>query len=390
MPRFCGKCGAALTKSAAFCSRCGAASNGEESNPPRSRFASLFRPSPPVHRTEHVIIHRKEAPRTSAFSIIGVLVIVILIWAALRDDTKPQSAPSPSPTPPNASPTSPAIHSRRPGEEFSVGYWTYICYGASWKSGLAFPSGEIKAPDAKFLVVDLSISNHDRTSSTFPLPKLIDAQGREYDETSEAALMPGAFDPLKQLNPGVSSRGYVIFDVPQGNYSLRVSGGFESSEYGTIDLADAHDQAQSDEQAQKPSPAIAVIPPETGETITDADPNLELKFNSGTRLIIHLISTAVQPNGSSSFRGKLLLPITSSSGVMLDQSTEVVGEEMPGNGTTIMSVKRLTVAAADYELAVEESDLSKQAGTGTAIELKQGETVEMFLATDSTYKRKAS
>jgi hypothetical protein len=93
-----------------------------------------------------------------------------------------------------------------------------------------------EAPDAAFLVLDLSITNNDRSASILPPLKLIDAQGREYDESDKGILMPGRFDTLKKLNPGVSSRGYVVFDAPQGAYLLKVPGGFESSQYALIGL----------------------------------------------------------------------------------------------------------------------------------------------------------
>jgi hypothetical protein len=49
--------------------------------------------------------------------------------------------------------------------------------------------------------------------------------------------MTGVFDTFKELNPGVSSRGYVVFDVPYGQYSLQLSGGFESGERAFVELS---------------------------------------------------------------------------------------------------------------------------------------------------------
>jgi hypothetical protein len=112
--------------------------------------------------------------------------------------------------------------------------------------------GRAEMPDAKFLVVDLYIRNNDRTASTFPPVKLVDAQGREYDQSSKGTFMPGVFDSFKQLNPGVSSRGYVVFDVPSGQYLLLLSGGFESGEHTLVDLSPA---PQGGETTSKPSPA---------------------------------------------------------------------------------------------------------------------------------------
>jgi len=52
----------------------------------------------------------------------------------------------------------------------------------------------------------------------------------------KAVFMDNSFGILKRLNPGVSSRGYVVFDVPTGKYALKVSGGFASGDSALIDL----------------------------------------------------------------------------------------------------------------------------------------------------------
>jgi hypothetical protein len=67
--------------------------------------------------------------------------------------------------------------------------------------------------------------------------KLVDSQGREFDESSKGIFLNGAFGALKKLNPGVSSRGLVVFDVPSGEYTLKVSGGIESGDSALIVLA---------------------------------------------------------------------------------------------------------------------------------------------------------
>lgn len=94
-----------------------------------------------------------------------------------------------------------------------------------------------------FFVVDLLVRNNDRTASTLPPLKLVDTQGREYDESS--TLMPGSFSPFKKLNPTVSSQGYVVFDAPRGTYKLKLSGGYESGETALINLATANQAPQA-------------------------------------------------------------------------------------------------------------------------------------------------
>ena len=68
----------------------------------------------------------------------------------------------------------------------------------------------------------------DKTAISPPPVKLVDSDDREYDESSKGIIMQNSIGILKSLNPGVSSRGYVVFDVPAGKYALKVSGGFTS------------------------------------------------------------------------------------------------------------------------------------------------------------------
>jgi hypothetical protein len=50
----------------------------------------------------------------------------------------------------------------------------------------------------------------------------------------------GFFSPLQKLNPGVSKRGLMAFDVPRGReYSLQVSGGFKSRDHAIVTLSDS-------------------------------------------------------------------------------------------------------------------------------------------------------
>jgi len=64
----------------------------------------------------------------------------------------------------------------------------------------------------------------------------VDAAGREYDESSKGIFLDDSFGMLKNLNPGVTSRGNVVFDVPRGKYELKVAGGFTSGKSELIDL----------------------------------------------------------------------------------------------------------------------------------------------------------
>ena len=206
---FCDKCGTALADRSAFCRSCGAAVAT------RAVAVPSALPLPTKRRTVK--------PR----KVIGAAVAVLfLMWViiSLHDSPHP-SSPAVNGSGPSASETAPEqsqhldsksveVIKHKIGDSFSVGYWTYVCNGARWQQIV----GSVYSPeyaDASFLVVDLTIQNNDKTSSTLPPIKLIDAQGREYDESSKGIFMEHSFGMMKDLNPGVSSRGLVVFDVPR-------------------------------------------------------------------------------------------------------------------------------------------------------------------------------
>ncbi len=123
------------------------------------------------------------------------------------------------------------------GDTVKVGYWTYRCNRAGRVPFVGHSQYDLERADATFIAVDLTIENNDRTPSTFPPPKLIDSEGREYEESSKAFMLEGAFNIWKKLNPDVSSRGLILFDVPDGRkYTLVLSGGFRSRQTALIDL----------------------------------------------------------------------------------------------------------------------------------------------------------
>jgi hypothetical protein len=67
-------------------------------------------------------------------------------------------------------------------------------------------------------------------------------------------LKGGSFSAFKELNPGVSATGAVVFDVPKsGTYSLKVSGGYEAGTYALIDLSEKSAPTREMQQDSAPT-----------------------------------------------------------------------------------------------------------------------------------------
>lgn len=120
-------------------------------------------------------------------------------------------------------------------DSVTVGYWSYRVNGIKWANSVG-PDMIRETADAKFLIVSMTVRNNDKTSSTLPPVKLVDAQGREFDESSKGMMFENTFGPIKQLNLTVPSTGIVLFDVPQGKYWAVVSGGLTSGQSAKVEL----------------------------------------------------------------------------------------------------------------------------------------------------------
>jgi RNA polymerase subunit RPABC4/transcription elongation factor Spt4 len=92
-----------------------------------------------------------------------------------------------------------------------------------------------------FKVIKLSITNNQKDAITVDSNsfKLYDSQNREYTASSEAFLamesstnpkMPSFF--LKQLNPGITTEGYIAYDVPADakGFVMKAHGGVLGTE----------------------------------------------------------------------------------------------------------------------------------------------------------------
>jgi hypothetical protein len=215
---FCRNCGARLEQQEQFCASCGAPA-----------YSGTLATGPAVGAAKTVATG-KTRPWQYVVMAVGLLLLMRMCTAFI-------GGPATTPTPAPNSSTQPAELRHRPGQDVFVGYWAYRCVSARWQNSIGSEYAA-QHPDARFLVVDLAIRNNDRTASTLPPVKLVDREGREYDESSKGIFMDGSFGMLKSLNPGVSSRGYVVFDVPplSEGYVLKVSGGFGSGGSAMIDL----------------------------------------------------------------------------------------------------------------------------------------------------------
>ena len=127
--------------------------------------------------------------------------------------------------------------------------------------------------------------------------------------------------------------------------------------------------------------------PQPSTTTQAANHPLVLQFKAGVQLWIRVNSINRQPDGSFSFRGTLLQPITLTDSVSLDQSTELVGWGTVSGGHTIVSVTEFNVRGENYGLR-SASNANNKPGSGPALELNPRKLLEMWFASLSVYEKK--
>ena len=110
------------------------------------------------------------------------------------------------------------------GEDAKVGGFTYRVLAVQWQDQIG--RGErAAAPDARFYVVYLTVTNNGGKPLPFPRARLVDAAGREYEESPKARQRGIGLGSLQAMSPGFTINGSLVFDVPPGAYILILSDG---------------------------------------------------------------------------------------------------------------------------------------------------------------------
>lgn len=110
------------------------------------------------------------------------------------------------------------------GEDAKVGVFTYRVLAVQWQDRIGRGEGAA-APDARFYVVYLTVTNNGADPLPFPRARLVDAAGREYEESPKARQRGIGLGSLQAMSPGFTINGSLVFDVPPGAYTLILSDG---------------------------------------------------------------------------------------------------------------------------------------------------------------------
>lgn len=110
------------------------------------------------------------------------------------------------------------------GAPVTVGDLSYTVFHTEWRDELQSEMGPRK-PQHRFLLVTVSVTNNGPEDATAPLLAVIDKDGRETLELDKGDGVAQWMGLLRRVRSTQTETGVLLFDVPPGDYKLRVSSG---------------------------------------------------------------------------------------------------------------------------------------------------------------------
>ena len=108
------------------------------------------------------------------------------------------------------------------GERAEVGSLVYSVLECRWATQFGEGAGS-RTPRDRFLLLRLSVTNSSSREVSVPLTAVETAGGSSFDELTQVEGVPEWLGVLRKLKPVETVFGWVVFDVPQGDYKLRVA-----------------------------------------------------------------------------------------------------------------------------------------------------------------------
>jgi Domain of unknown function (DUF4352) len=201
----CKECGKPVNTSAASCPHCG-----------------------------HVLRRNRGCLTISGRGALVVVGLVVLGAMIGPTDRRPSSTAQ---SPANVVSADKAATVNDEGQTMSIGYTSYAVSRTRWATHLSDNPYLDKRPNARYLFVKLTVRNDDTKPRTVASFRLTDENGAIYETDTSAWTVEGSIGLIENLNPSVSKRGLIVFDVPaERTYKLQVSGGFWSSDEALVRL----------------------------------------------------------------------------------------------------------------------------------------------------------
>ncbi|MFZ6025243.1 MAG: DUF4352 domain-containing protein [Bacteroidota bacterium] len=176
---------------------------------------------------------------------IGVLFIIGVIGSQLEDNEQVgQKVNEPANNQEEKKPSNePKVEYQKIGDQIEVGDFSYLVNGIQFKKSIGDEMYN-QVADGIYLIIDLTFRNNDTEQHKLDNSffKLTDETGTEFLSSTdgESALeMTGKSTLfLKECNPKIQKRGFLVFEVAEKKiYDLHLSGGFWSGKTAVVKLS---------------------------------------------------------------------------------------------------------------------------------------------------------
>lgn len=146
------------------------------------------------------------------------------------------------------------VETHQVGDRIELGGVVYTVQEADWETEIQ-TGGGTRTPQHRFLVIRLTISNKSNKEVTLPLLNAVKG-GAETLELSEGLGLDDWLGILRTLNPTETKTGRIVFDMPMGSYSLRITDGGEPEKERTamVALPDKPKEGISSPLLNQPAP----------------------------------------------------------------------------------------------------------------------------------------
>jgi Domain of unknown function (DUF4352) len=127
-----------------------------------------------------------------------------------------------------------APHTYQLGERAAVGHLNYTAFERQWHT--EFGSGpDARLPQNRFYLLRISVTNNGGGDVTIPKTELVDDSGVSYPESDDGEGVQDWIGNTRQVGPSATTQGYLLFDVPQKHYKLKLLGE-EEKQVAMVDI----------------------------------------------------------------------------------------------------------------------------------------------------------
>src|SRR5690242_3149775 len=107
------------------------------------------------------------------------------------------------------------------GEKLQLGRLSYTVFETQWRTHLGSDTVP-RVPQNRFFLVRLAVVNGSSSEITLSNFTIVDDKGTVYDEISNGEGVPQWAGYIRNVKPGDSVQGNVLFDAPPAHYKIQL------------------------------------------------------------------------------------------------------------------------------------------------------------------------